>query len=275
LGDVEMAENGIESMKSVKVAAKSVRPDQRLTIAVCVALDMERQILVKRWKLKGGYPKLVWEGKLGDVDVILFGTEGMGRVGAAIATMQFLHTNPKPAMLLVAGIAGGFEREQVKRGDLLIPKSVADLATRKIGNRPNNAPELRPREFRTDERLLNFVRSNAFDLHGWESSVVGEADWPDGLRPTIHDGPVASLDEVVSSSDWVDALCNAWPKLCGVEMEAGGACAAADTYQLKVAVVRGVSDLADPTKSDDSWRQIAMKTVAHLIESIDFARLLA
>lgn len=48
----------------------------------------------------------------------------------------------------------------------------------------------------------------------------------------------------------------------GVEMKAGGVCAAAKEFNMDVAVIRGVSDLADPRKSDSEWRRRAMKTVA-------------
>jgi len=44
---------------------------------------------------------------------------------------------------------------------------------------------------------------------------------------------------------------------------------------MKAAVIRGVSDLADPSKSDTEWRRRAIKTVANLIENIDFDALLA
>jgi nucleoside phosphorylase len=57
-------------------------------------------------------------------------------------------------------------------------------------------------------------------------------------------------------------------------MEAGGVCAAAATFGMAPAVIRCVSDLADPSKSDDEWRRRAMKTLAHLIENIDFGVLL-
>ena len=79
----------------------------------------------------------------------------------------------------------------------------------------------------------------------------------------------------MASSEFAELLCHAWPKLVGIEMEAGGVCAAAEAFQIKAAVVRGVSDLADPSKSNDEWRRRAMKTVAHLIENLDFNVLLA
>lgn len=102
-----------------------------------------------------------------------------------------------------------------------------------------------------------------------------DAEWPDDRRPAIRYGPVASLDEVVADAGFVDSLFQAWPKLLGIEMESGGVCAAADSFRIKAAVIRGVSDLADPSKSDNEWRRRAVKTVAHLIENLDFNVILA
>ena len=58
---------------------------------------MELQVLVKLWQLTGKYPDQVWRGTRGGVDIVLFGTEEMGRVSAAVATMKFLQENPKLA----------------------------------------------------------------------------------------------------------------------------------------------------------------------------------
>lgn len=245
-------------------------------IAIYVALEFERKILVKRWRLNCDYNDQICTGKLGQTgyDVTVFGTDELGRVPAAISTVQFLG-NLKPDILIVAGIAGGFETEGVSRGDLIVATNVADLATRKIrqGTRKPLA-EFRPREFRTDKRMERFLKSSSFDESTWQTTVLEEAEWPDGLRPTIRYGAIASLDEVVSSSEWVEGLLGAWPKMLGVEMEAGGVCAAAELFERRVAVVRGVSDLADPSKSDDEWRRRAMKTVASLLEHIDFNKML-
>lgn len=240
-------------------------------VAIFVALEMERKILVERWGLKGSGVEQVWRGELGKVGISVFGRDEMGRVPAAVATMQFLsQSTRRPDFLLVAGIAGGFEREGVFLGDILIPTSIVDLATRKL----YTDPEFRPKEFPTDDRLAKYLRASLNRLE-WEGSVIREFDWPESRRPAIRYGPMASLDEVVASTDYVEALCKYWPKLQGIEMESGGACAAADTFGIRPAVIRGVSDLADPSKSDNEWRRRAMKTVAHLIENIDFNVVLA
>ena len=123
--------------------------------------------------------------------------------------------------------------------------------------------------FDTDSRLANYLKTR-FKRSEWEQSVIKEAEWPDSRRPAIKYGEILSLDEVVANTDYSKTLRDYWPKLLGIEMEAGGVCAAAAIFDRKAAVVRGVSDLADPSKSDNEWRRRAMKTVAHLIEKIDF-----
>jgi nucleoside phosphorylase len=239
-------------------------------IAIFVALEMERKILVERWGLKGAGLEQVWRGELGNAQISVFGRDEMGRVPAAVATMQFLcRSKPKPDFLLVAGIAAGFEREKVFVGDLLIPTRIVDLASRKR----YIEPEFRPREFATDDRLPKYLRAS-FNVSEWEVKVIKALDWPESRRPALRYGTMVSLDEVVANTGYVDELCRYWPKLLGLEMESGGVCAAADTFGIKPAVIRGVSDLADPSKSDNEWRLRAMKTVAHLIENVDFNALL-
>jgi hypothetical protein len=57
--------------------------------------------------------------------------------------------------------------------------------------------------FRTDKRLETFLKSSSFDGPDWQNKVLDDAEWPDGLRPTIRYWPIASLDEVVNSTEWV------------------------------------------------------------------------
>ena len=248
--------------------------DKQPSIAVFVALDEERKFLVKRWKLKNTYAERgIWRGELPTAKVMLFSSARMGRVSAAVATMEFLSSLEKPDLLIVMGIAGGIKRNGVNRGDVLVPEMIVDLATRKIRQNLEKI-EFRPKEFTLDDRIPSFLRSGNFDEGEWGKSVLEDAEWPQGVRPTIRHGPVASLDEVVSSTSWIKKLCDAWPKLDGVEMEAGGVCAAAERFNVRPAVIRGVSDHANPLKSDDNWRIISMKTAAHLLERVDFKTIL-
>lgn len=256
------------------------RYKERPIIAIFVALQMEREILVDRWSLKCKYPNIFWTGESQDNNLIVYGPDQIGRVSAAISTMEMFFElksrfNKLPEIIISTGIAGGFKDEGVMLGNILIANSVADLATRKIRDEAEGIKqEFRPKQYSTDGRLTSYIKSEDFDKDQWERSVIKDAEWPEGLRPAIKYGPLASMDEVVSSDEWVKTLCDAWPKLMGLEMETGGVCAAAEQFEKKVCVIRGVSDYADPLKSDDEWRKRAMKTIAQLIESIDYSTLL-
>jgi nucleoside phosphorylase len=247
------------------------RPGARL--AIFVALDIELRILARRWNLQNSYGDRLWTGFLGENSVSIYSPKAMGRVQAALETLEVLSdVHETFDMLIVAGLAGGFEQKAVQKGSLIIADSVVDLAARKIAEEARGTrPVFRPKEFSVDHRLREFLQSGSFDRAGWLGSVVEQEEWPEGLRPVLHYGPICSGDEVVSSGDWVRRLLDAWPMLLGVEMEAGGVCAAAERLSRKVAVVRVVSDFADPAKADDEWRVRGMKTIANLFEHLDFS----
>jgi|GEM_PF-1498749 len=241
---------------------------QGVDVGIYVALQMEREMLVDRWGLKRAFSESVWKGQVSGRIVALFGRDEMGRVPAAVSAMKFLYEFD-PGLLIVAGIAGGMVAEGAQLGDVVVARSIADLASRKVLTAGGtNVPEFRPKEFAADPRLEGYLKSSDFSLRDWEQTVVRDGEWPDGRRPTLRFGTVASLDEVVSSAEWQGSLLAAWPKLVAVEMEAGGVCAAAKEFGKDVAVVRGISDLADPAKSDTDWRRRAMKGVALLLDSV-------
>ncbi|HKO57752.1 MAG TPA: hypothetical protein VJ276_17930 [Thermoanaerobaculia bacterium] len=248
------------------------RPSRRarrsnVTIAVFVALEEEREFLVQRWHLTQKYGDVAWTQHVGRVDVAVYGPDESGRVAAAVATLELLRSIT-PALFVVTGLAGGFKISGVDLGDVIVADTVADLATRKIRNDAESVrAEFRPRTFRTDLRLRDFFKSGSFQASEWEGRILADAAWPKGRRPALRYGTIASLDEVVSSDAWQQRLIAAWPELLGVEMEAGGVCRALARTRIPVAVVRGVSDLADPMKADDRWRRIAIHTVASLLET--------
>jgi nucleoside phosphorylase len=238
-----------------------------LTVAVFVALEEEREFLVQRWRLSQKYGDVAWTQRVGRVDVAVYGPDEPGRVAAAVATLELLRSMT-PALVVVTGLAGGFKSSGVDLGDVLVADTVADLATRKIRNDAESVrAEFRPRTFRTDSRLRDFFKSGSFQASDWEARILSDAAWPKGRRPALRYGTIASLDEIVSSDTWQQRLIEAWPELLGVEMEAGGVCRAVARARLPVAVIRGVSDLADPMKADDRWRRIAIHTVASLLET--------
>lgn len=244
-------------------------------IAIYVALKMEKDILVNRWDLLSPF-NAPSHGYLGGFPVKVFSADNMGRVPAAIATMEFLQNNKErlPKLIIVAGIAGGFQENGIEQGNIIIASKIVDMATRKIRDKGENIET----DFRTNDYELNTFIDKAFhcdefDEIAWCNKAIKDAEWPDGRRPAIKTGPLASLDEVVSSNKWRQELLEKNTQFLGVEMEAGGVCAAARKFKVEVAVIRGISDHADPSKKDDNWRKISMKTIAILLEDLNYKNL--
>jgi nucleoside phosphorylase len=244
-------------------------------VAVFTALHEEKEILAGRLGLAGLPQSHVWTGQLGSTTIYLYGPDQIGRVPAAIETLKFFHEHGKPDFLMVVGIAGGMQITGVGLGDIIIASTITDIACRKIReDQGKMIDDFRPKTYRGDDRIKKYLCSPCFNLEKWQSEVTKTAGWPAGHCPQILYGTLASSDAVVASQEWVTAigshLCELWPDLLGMEMEAGGVCAVAEEFDLPVGVVRCISDYANPAKSDNEWRRRAMDTVAHLLKSLDF-----
>ena len=114
-------------------------------------------------------------------------------------------------------------------------------------------PEVRYSVHRTNPRL--FGASQHLPTEDWLKLVA--TDRPDGGTPDLIPGPIASGDKVVAFKDVLERYHSAWPKLVGVEMEAGGAASAAFQRDSPPGffMIRGVSDLADEKKNEEEVRQ--------------------
>lgn len=244
-------------------------------LGVFTALKEERDVLIDRWGLKGvDGVHGQWAGSIPSAEVVLYGAERLGRVPAAVATARLLVERRDLDMIVVAGIAGGFAESGVAPGAVLIPYRVADLALRKIAG---DDSRVRPEPYDVDRRLGRYVENQFHNKDEWIAGAITEARWPDDRRPHLRWGEtIACLDEVVADNEYKAKLLEAWPKLQGVEMEAGGVIHAAREFgSLPVAVVRAVSDMADPAKADDEWRLRGVLTIAMLFEQLDWVAVMA
>jgi len=241
------------------------------SIVIFVALSEELQELRERWHLDNVFGSPAWNGRLHDHPITVICAHGAGRVQAAVEVCRYLSSsNDSVELMIVTGIAGGFaESEEVAPGDVLIAEFVADLGTRKMREGADgDLPEFRTRPYTCDNRIAVIVNSGSFNRRAWANDAARLFDYPKRQLPQIHIGTIISVDEVVSSDEWRRQLLQAWPKALGVEMEAGGVMAAAQRFgKVPVAVVRGVSDLANPLKADDEWRLRAIRAAALMIET--------
>jgi nucleoside phosphorylase len=239
-------------------------------LVLFVALEEELNVLAAELGLAKHHITPEATGSLGDTQVAVVCPRNMGRVAAAVAMAGYLsRRRTMPKLILVVGLAGGFAENGTVEGHVLAVTKVVDLAMRKVTDDSTGAAahNFRREDYRLSSALEAVVNSDRFDIPAWSTDAL-KFDWPADRRPSIHFGPVASADEVVSSDSWRNVMLDGkggHEKLLGVEMEAGGVCAAAERHRIPVCMLRVVSDQADPAKADNSWRRRGMRTLACLL----------
>ncbi len=247
-------------------------------LVLFVALGEELDILARQLNLKkdSGTPEA--SGNLGGIAIDVVCPRNMGRVAAAVAMSTYLtRRNGPPKLILVVGIAGGFQENNSKVGHIVCVTKVVDLAIRKVvDDREGPSAKFRREDYPMHDALVRVIQSDHFDQNGWSTAAL-EFGWPSDRRPSIHYGPMASSDEVVSSEEWRKKMLEGQggeTKLLGVEMEAGGVCATGRRRDVPVCMLRVISDNADPSKADDQWRALGMKTLSALLLRLPLSEVL-
>lgn len=287
LGEVSRAIEasfGLSSRGEVKksfAVSKRQKPIQVNTMAEIVffvALSEELKVLTKSLSFARNASAPAASGKIGSTAFDILCPSDMGRVPAAVEVATYLEgrRNNRPKLIIVLGLAGGFQAAGTKPGHTICAASVVDLANRKVVDGPDGATQtkFRRRDFKLHHALRDLLQSDQFDEKSWQDEALEKADWPADRRPSLHDGLLACVDEVIASEDTQKKLLANTDKLLGVEMEAGGVCAAAERFSVPVSMLRVVSDNADPAKADDHWRKTGMKTMALLLQRFPWEQLL-
>lgn len=195
------------------------------------------------------------DGSKGEYTVAVLSLISMGRVEASLATSDAIR-RWSPRYVLMVGIAGGIGDEGVNVGDVLLSSQVIDYEVQKL---TDEGESIRYSGHRADPRLLDAAQNMTQSEWRAEITIARPGDG----QPRRLVGPVATGDKVVARKALLNKLRADWPKLIGIEMEAGGAAAAAFHSAQKPGffMVRGVSDLADAHKNDD-WREYACDVAA-------------
>lgn len=265
-----LTRRGEGSNKPRATAATKTTGGGKLKIAIFVALEEELDVLLRQLGFErnasGGA-----SGSIGKIEADVLCPREMGRVAAAVEMTKYLgRTKTKPEMVFCIGLAGGFTEAKIDPGTVICCDAVVDLANRKVSDDEdgNANSKFRRRDFECSKTVYSVAKSADFDIEDWEKYCRTNFDWPDGRVPSLREGKIASVDEVVASDDHRSKMVASVDKLLGVEMEAGGVCAAALQFSIPVSVLRVVSDMADPSKADDRWRSTGMKTLAELVKRL-------
>lgn len=244
-----------------------------IEVAVVTALQEEKEAV--RLHFPSGEP--CQEGSLsydlasvecpsgGHMNVALVSQTSMGNVQAAITVGRVI-SSLRPHFIILTGITGGTpEKDKRLLGDVLVAEQIVGY---ELGSQTAGTIERRFDVFRPATRLLEAAREvRASD---WVMSI--RSSRPDGTTgrtiPKVHFGVVASGAKVVRDPALTAELQSSWSKLAGIEMEGLGAAAAAFAEELPgVLLVKGISDWADPEKSDD-WRQYAAEAAAVFVVAL-------
>jgi len=253
-------------------AIASIKPagGRKVKIAIFVALEEELDVLLRQLGFErnasGGA-----SGRIGEIETDVLCPREMGRVAAAVEMTRYLsRSQAKPEMVFCIGLAGGFAEAKIDPGTVICCDTVVDLANRKVldDEEGNANSKFRRRDFDCNKTVYSVAKSSDFDIDDWEKFCRDNFEWPDGRVPSLKEGKIASVDEVVASDNHRAKMVANVDKLLGVEMEAGGICAAAQKFSVPVSVLRVVSDMADPSKADDRWRSTGMKTLAELVKRL-------
>jgi nucleoside phosphorylase len=167
--------------------------------------------------------------------IVLTLCPAMGPLVAA-NTVKALINRWKPRHVLLVGIACGLPSETLY-GDLLLPDQIADDT---LGKQMADVPrEVRWRTFQTGASLFGSAQHVP---KGWIDTI--KIPRPGSGAPVARHGTVVSGGDVVMDDGLIAEYRAMWPKLVGVEMEAGGAASAVhDTLSApEFLMIKAVSD---------------------------------
>jgi Flp pilus assembly protein TadD/nucleoside phosphorylase len=179
----------------------------------------------------------------------------MGPINAAAQAVAIV-SRWKPRFVLLVGIACGI-RGEVSHGDVLIASQVADYT---LGKQLAGSREVRWEVFPCGASLLDSTNNMA----KWEDKIG--VTRPQAGNAQRHKGVIASGGDVIFDDQIIATYSKSWPKLVGIEMEAGGV--AAGLHQTperpEFLMIKSVSDFGkdkhDPQVKP--WRNYACHAAA-------------
>jgi len=181
-----------------------------------------------------------------------------------------------PRYVLLVGIAGGFAKEGLGKGDVVVSSLILGYEYGTL------AKKFLPRDdfvFQVDGPLLRSAQALAAQDSKWMKDVKPEP--PElSVSPKVVVGPVASGEKVVDDATgtfFLEVLVR-WPRVVAVEMEGAGAVTAVEAVRNKgggvgFLMIRGISDMpltdshrvrgkSSQKEERDRWKRYAADVAA-------------
>jgi nucleoside phosphorylase len=191
--------------------------------------------------------------------IVLIQLHGMGNPGAAVAVATALRRFA-PQTTIVVGIAGAVSGE-LKLGDVAVSR---DLVYYEYGKQRETGLEHRASPVLAHSVLWNIAKY--FAESDWHAKITATrpGSIPAAGVPQVKVGTIGSGEKVVVSASFIAELKQEYKNLIAVAMEGIGTATAATYFGARagdILEIRGISDLADGTKTDD-WQPFAADVAA-------------
>jgi len=188
--------------------------------------------------------------------VIVTSLLNMGPINASAQAVTVVH-RWNPRFVLLVGIACGV-RGEVRHGDVLIASQVADYT---LAKQQDSRRTVRWEVYPCGASLLD----SANNIEAAWQNTIGVAR-PGTGKVERHKGVVASGGDVISDDQLIATYSESWPKLIGIEMEAGGVAAGIHqtTCRPEFLMIKAVSDFGKDKHAPEvtPWRQYACHAAA-------------
>lgn len=262
-----MAVKGRLGKKVKKLGGNSGHP--LIDFAFITALEIEREAVCNTFKLKPKHRKrkgsrVYWQGRMPFKDgeyyeIVVAQSLDMAQIDAALLTSDTIR-DWDPAALLLVGVAGaasdGSKEDDEALGDLVLAR---DVYYYERGKETKDGKQPEPIMYRADATLWG----NIITLPVMRSRIPVAR--PDGkpVRPSIHQGVIASGEKVIAEAAVRDEIARGHRKIRAIEMEGYGFSAA--VWQSAVShrhlVMKAICDRADRDKKQD-WQPYAAAVAA-------------
>lgn len=229
------------------------------TVVVLTALKLEydavrRRLVDSRWQRHERGTRFEVGGLPGTDGQVALALVGKGNQPAAVLAERAIQEFD-PAAVLFVGVAGAL-REGTPLGDVVVATHVYNYQG---GTSEDDGFKARPRTWETEHGLSQLAMHLPRD---W----AGDPE-PGGRRPSVHFGAIAAGDVVHNSRISYEAELVRWHynDALAIEMESAGVAQAGHLNGAPVGIVRGISDMADGTKTseaDGSWQPRAADNAA-------------
>lgn len=215
--------------------------------AMAQEVEILRQLMVEP-KLTEMAGCKIFEGKINNTQVALL-QSGIGKVAAAIGTTLLLELC-KPDVVINTGSAGGLD-SALNVGDIVISTEVRhhDVNVTAFGYEMGQLPA-NPAAFLPNAQLVDIA------IQETEKSGFNAVS-----------GLICSGDLFVNGAEMIANICQHFPQVAAVEMEAAAIAQVCHAFNVPFVVVRAISDVADKAShlSFDEFLPLAAKQSSEIV----------